>query len=57
VSSLLFFGHALLFPNGIEPAKFVVALVEFPQYEVLILPGLLGASLFKGVPNTPVLAL
>jgi len=46
----------LLFPNGSNPAGFVVGWVELPIGTELILPGLTGANLFIGIPNTPVLA-
>ena len=47
----------LLFPNGWDPADYVVGWIELPSGTELILPGLTGASLFKGPPNTPVLAI
>ena len=47
----------LLFPNGWDPAEYVVEWMELPSGTELILPGLNGASLFKGPPNTPVLAI
>ena len=47
----------LLFPNGTSPAAFVKEWVELPRTENLIMPGHLGVSLFKGLPNTLVLAL
>ena len=47
----------LLFPNGSDPANFVVGRIELPDSETLFLPGPLGTNLFKGAPNTPVLAL
>lgn len=47
----------LLFPDGITPANFVVGRIVLPSSETLFLPGFSGANLFKGVPNTPVLAL
>ena len=47
----------LLFPDGISPEVFVREWLELPRTETLILPGQLGASLFKGLPNTPMLAL
>ena len=47
----------LLFPDGVMPAEFVKEYMELPCTETLILPGQLGTSLFKGLPNTPVLAL
>jgi len=46
----------LLFPNGSDPADFVVGWVDLPIGTELILPGLMGANLFVGSPNTPVLA-
>ena len=47
----------LLFPNGSDPADFITAWLELPCSEKLFLPGQLGSSLFKGLPNTPVLAI
>ena len=47
----------LLFPDGVRPAGFVQELVELPIYDSLFLPGISGCNLFKGVPNTPVLAM
>ena len=47
----------LLFPDGTSPATFVKEWLELPRTENLIMPGSQGASLFKGLPNTPVLAL
>ena len=47
----------LLFPNGMDPADFVIGCCELPSSEELILPGQSGKSLFRGLPNTPVLAL
>ena len=47
----------LLFPDGTSPATFVKEWLELPRTENLIMPGCQGASLFKGLPNTPVLAL
>ena len=47
----------LLFPNGSDPADFIIAWLELPCSEKLFLPGHLGSSLFKGLPNTPVLAM
>ena len=47
----------LLFPNGFTPADFVVGVIELPSSEALIISGQSGANLFKGLPNTPVLAL
>ena len=46
----------LLFPNGSDPTEFVLARLELPTTAELILPGLSGANLFKGIPNTAVLA-
>ena len=39
----------LLFPNGIDPVEFVVEYTELPCIHDLILPGQLGASLFRGL--------
>ena len=47
----------LLFPNRVDPADFVVGCYELPSSEDLILPGQSGNSLFRGLPNMPVLAL
>ena len=47
----------LLFPDGFTPADFVVGIIVLPDYDTLILSGQTGANLFKGAPNTPVLAL
>ena len=47
----------LLFPDGFSPAEFVKGVIELPNCDTLILPGQSGANLFKGLPNTPVLAL
>ena len=46
----------LLFPDGPSPAVFVKEWLELPGTEDLILPGQLGTNLFKGLPNTTVLA-
>ena len=46
----------LLFPNGSDPAEFVLAWLELPTTAELVLPGLSGTNLFKGIPNTAVLA-
>lgn len=48
---------ALLFPDGADPADFVVQYYELPSSKELILPGQSENSLFKGLPNTPVSAL
>jgi len=47
----------VLFPDGKTPAKFIQKILELPQKEGLIVPQRCGAVLFKGVPNTKVLAL
>ena len=47
----------LLFPDGLTPADFVVGVIVLPNSDTLFLPGQSGANLFKGLPNTPVLAL
>ena len=47
----------LIFPNGVDPTDFVVGYLVLPNSENLILPGQSGTSLFKGLPNTPMLAL
>ena len=46
----------LLFPTGTEPAEFVIQTIELPKSEDIFLPGRSGCNLFRGVPNTPVLA-
>ena len=46
----------LLFPDGSGPAEFVAAWIKLPLYDELILPGILGSSLFKSTPNTPMIA-
>ena len=48
---------ALLFPDGFTPAEFIDGVIELPSCEFLILSGQGGANLFKGLTNTPVLAL
>ena len=48
---------ATSFPNGFTPAEFIDGVIELPNCESLILSGQCGANLFKGLPNTPVLAL
>jgi len=47
----------LAFAFSIDPAEFVVEYTELPCIHDLILPSQLDASLFRGPPNTPVLAL
>ena len=47
----------LLFPDGANPIDSVVGIAELPNSETLLLPGETGHNLFKGIPNTPVLAL
>ena len=47
----------LLFPTGTEPAEFVIQALELLKSEDIFLPGRSGCNLFRGVPNTPVLAL
>ena len=47
----------ILFPNGYDPVQFIMDWVELPMMGELILPGLSGANLFNGPPNTPVLAI
>ena len=46
----------LLFCNGFTPAEFVGGVIELPNLDTLLLAGHSGANLFKGLPNTPVLA-
>ena len=47
----------LLFPDSLHPAKFIKGIRLLPQLETLFLAGRSGGNLFKGTPNTPVLAL
>ena len=48
----------LLIPYGVTPAKFAKECLELTRTEtLLILPGQIGASFLKGLPNTLVLAL
>ena len=47
----------LLYPDGINSASFVLDCLELPRCDSLFLPGSSGSNLFKGVPNTLVLAL
>ncbi|XP_065915901.1 uncharacterized protein [Dysidea avara] len=47
----------LIFPNGTNPAQFVKEVRELPKVEGLFVEGRSGCNLFKGVPNTPVIAL
>ena len=47
----------ILYPDGCSPASFIKKVRELPQREGLFLPSRSGAVLFKGVPNTKVLAL
>ena len=47
----------VLFPDGVTPAKFIQNVQELPQREGLFIPQRSGAVLFKGTPNTKVLAL
>ena len=47
----------LLFPNGSDPADYAVGRIVLPSSETLFLPGPLGTNLFKGAPNTSMLAL
>lgn len=47
----------VLFPDGSIPAQFIQKMRELPQREGLFVPQRSGAVLFKGVPNTKVLAL
>ena len=47
----------VLFPDGKNPASFIKNIVELPQREGLFIPQRSGAVLFKGVPNTKVLAM
>lgn len=47
----------LLFLDGNQVATFVKEVVELPRQEDLFIPGQSGLNIFKGVPNTTVLAL
>ena len=47
----------LLYPDGVQPAGFVKDVCELPRKQSLFVAGPSGSVLFKGVPNTPVLAL
>ena len=40
----------LLFPNGVDPAGFILEWLELPLSDVLILPGYSGAKLFPAFP-------
>jgi len=46
----------LLFPNGIDPAAFILEWPKLPLSDTLVLPGYSGANLFVEYPYTPVLA-
>ena len=46
----------LLYPDGKVPAPFITDVVILPKHEVLLHPGKSGACLFKGVPNTNMIA-
>jgi len=47
----------ILFPNGIDPANFILEWLELPLSNALMLAGYSGANLFSGFPNTLVLAI
>jgi len=47
----------LIFPDGTNPAQFVKEVRELPRVEGLFVEGRSGCNLFKGIPNTPVIAL
>ena len=47
----------MIFPNGQQPAPFIVAMVLLPKSASLICPGRAGSSLFKREPNANLLAL
>ena len=47
----------LLYPNGTDPTDFITNWLELLRSDELILSGHLGANLFNGYPNTPVLAI
>ena len=47
----------LILPDGVSPAQFVQEVRELPRVEGLFVEGCSGCNLFKGIPNTPVLAL
>ena len=46
----------LLFPDEINPAQVIKESCVLPMKEPLFVTGPSGANLFKGTPNTPVLA-
>ena len=47
----------LLFPDGNHPAEFVKKLLVLPTWQSLILPGVLGSTLFSGTPHVVMWAL
>ena len=47
----------LLFPDGRQAASFVKQIMKLPNQDDLFLPSQSGLNIFKGLPNTPVLAL
>ena len=47
----------ILYPDGQNPASFIQKIKQLPRRDGLFLPQRSGAVLFKGVPNTDVLAL
>ena len=46
----------ILYPDGKVPAPFITDVVVLSKHEVLLHPGRSGACLFKGPPNTNMLA-
>lgn len=47
----------LIFPEGDQPAKFIVEGMRLPAVDWILVPGRSGKTLFVGPPNTPMLAL
>lgn len=47
----------LIFPEGGQPAKFVIEGIRLPAVDWILVPGRSGKTLFTGPPNTSMLAL
>ena len=47
----------MLFPDGHHPAPFISEVVVIDKSECLLIPGRSGNNLFKGIPNTDLLAI
>ena len=47
----------MLFPDGSHPAPFIRKVVVIDKSECLLIPGRSGDNLFKGPPNTDLLAI